>query len=325
MNGRIAFLAKGREYSIPNSWESLTPELYMGLVRDLIRFAGGSLSVAEVRIGHVCRSMGWNPSKVRSEDGWQNIVILSEQVTFPFLIEYPDGDAALDPLTPEQYRRCKRTDPSRLEGVPIAHYLRRLDYRYVIDTCFCAQLLPSIGSCHPSIGSLQGYKVNNSFGRLTCSLTALQFIEARELLDRCDAYPLLTAILYYPGRYSSEGAHELAAALGAVPDEVHWAVSFNFRALVNFLFTRTEFKLLTEPKGTSQSAISTGALEALYNLSSDGLGTADQIEHLGLIQYLTILRKKLIESVRALHASKMDLADIGNETGLSVQTIKEMI
>ena len=103
------------------------------------------------------------------------------------------------------------------------------------------------------------------------------------------------------------------------------AIAFNFQAFVNYLFTKTEFKLLTEAKNTKVSAISTGALESLYNLSSDGLGDVDTIERMNILQYLTILRKKLIDTVRSLHSAKMEKVDIANETGLPIHLINDIL
>ena len=103
------------------------------------------------------------------------------------------------------------------------------------------------------------------------------------------------------------------------------SIAFNFQAFVNYMFTKTEFKLLTELEDTKSSAISTGALESLYNLSSDGFGDIDTVEHMNLIQYLTILRKKLIDTVHSLHAAKMDKVDIAKETRLPVHIINEIL
>ena len=103
------------------------------------------------------------------------------------------------------------------------------------------------------------------------------------------------------------------------------SIAFNFQAFTNYLFTKTEFKLLTELEETKVSAISTGALESLYNLSSDGFGDIETIEHMNVIQYLTILRKKIIDTVRSLHAAQMDKADIARETRLPIHIINEIL
>lgn len=320
----ISFTANGDVYHIPNSWEQLSPSLFQGIMTDLHLMACGELPIAMVRINHVCRVMGWKPNKIREPEAHENLAWLASQITFPILIEYPDNDAALATFSSEERQRYKRFDPSHLPNTPLARYLSRLPYRYVVDSCFCAQLLPTI-----EIDGKQfhGYKVNTSYGHLTTSLTALQFIEARALLDATpDTLPLLAAILYCPSTYNSQRAQDLAQDFARLSEVTLQAIAFNFRSLTNYLFTRTPFSLLTASTDHSHpSPIATGALESLYALSSDGLGDIHTIEQINLIQYLTILRKKLIDTVRSLHATKMELSDIANETSLPLHIIRQIL
>ncbi|MDR0713877.1 MAG: winged helix-turn-helix transcriptional regulator [Bacteroidales bacterium] len=44
-----------------------------------------------------------------------------------------------------------------------------------------------------------------------------------------------------------------------------------------------------------------------------------------VIKYLTILRKKLIESIIAMRDAEMNIVDIADKTGLSIQTVKKII
>ena len=268
--------------------------------------------------------MGWKLKKIKDSDGWANLAWLAEQVTFPFTIVYPDNDAALQDLDSDTRKLCKRIPPHRLTGITIARYLSKLPYNYAVDSCFCKQMIPVIRFNDEELYS--AYTIDTSFNRLTCSLTALQFIEARSLIGgSLEQLPLLAAILYYPDRYSSDGAHSLAHKFVKLPVDELTAIAFNFQAFVNYLFTKTEFKLLTEAKNTKVSAISTGALESLYNLSSDGLGDVDTIERMNILQYLTILRKKLIDTVRSLHSAKMEKIDIAKETGLPIHIINDIL
>lgn len=323
MDTRIRFIVKGTEYSIPNCWEQVHPANFVKLLQDVELMASGQLSVGMVRVRYVCNCMGWKLNRFHSPEAIQNLAWIAEQVTFPFIIQYPDNDAALQDLDADTRKLCKRVDPSRLKGIGISGYLRRLPYKYMLDSCFCAQLVPVI-----NVGGelYSGYKIDTSFNHLTCSLTSLQFIEARKVAGgHPDLLPLLAAILYYPGRYSSEGAQRLAFEFANLPGELLQAVAFNFRAFVNFLFSQTEYGLLTAVTTDHEPAISTGALESLYNLSADGFGTADNVEQMNLLQYLTIIRKKLIETVRSLHATKMQLADIEKETGLPIRIIRKIV
>lgn len=317
----IKFVANNQTYSIPNAWELLTPKLYRLLLEDIQRMATGEIPVAMVRANYVCHAMGWNPAKI-DEEGFCNLAWLAEQVDFIFNITYPDAEV-LAGLDAETRKKLKKTPPERLTGLAIARYLSRQEYTYVLDSCFCAQLLPVI-----QIGRKRyhGYQIDTSFSTLTCSLTALQFIEARNLLGGSkEMLPLLAAVLYYPGTYNSRGAHGLARKMSNLPELFLQGIAFNFQCFNNYLFSQTDFYLLTAGSSTKQKSIATGALETLYNLATDGMGDITGVEQMNVIQYLTILRKKMIESVLTLSDAGIDSADISGKTGLPVHIINNIL
>lgn len=323
MKDKIEFMVHGNTYFIPNSWDQLNPFLFSSLVRDFNRMVKGELSPGMVKINYVCNVMGWKLEKIKNEGSFQNLAFLAEQVTFPFVIMYPEDDLALKDLDPETKELCKRIPPERLTGISIARYLSKLDYKFVFDSCFCKQLIPYV---EVNDERYFGYEINTSFHVLTCSLTALQYIEARALIGKSsEMLPLLAAILYHPGTYSSESAHRLAFEFIKLPEDQLQAIAFNFQAFNNYLFTKTDYSLLTAAKEGKHSIISTGALESLYNLSNDGLGDITVVEHMNIIKYLTILRKKIIESVRSLSSAKMEKTDIEKETGLPIQIITQIL
>lgn len=321
----IDFYVHQDKFGIPNAWEELTPELFEGIMADMDLVTKGKLSPAMLQIKHVCRTMGWNPRLlVRSKDELtlSNVAWLGEQVDFIFRVSYPDQDAALQELSKEDYIKAKKTPPERL-NLPIARYLSKLDYKFVLNSCFCAQLIPSI-SIQGQLYS--GYIIDTSFNQLTCSLTALQFIEARSLLG-CDreVLPLLAAILYHPGPYNSESAHALAKAFEKLSEQTLQGIAFNFSSFINYLFSTTQFRILVAGKSEKKSSITTGALESLYNLSNDGLGDISTIEQMNIIKYLTILRKKLIETVQSMSFAEITVVDIAKNTGLPISLIKQII
>ena len=144
--------------------------------------AAGKLSAGEVRINWLCDMMGWDKHKflLRGADCQSCGYLRATHVYVP--INYPDNNAVLDGVDDETYQLCRRIDPYRLH-IPLARVLRRLDYQYVVDLCFCAQLIPAV-----RIGEhrYQGYKIETGYGMLTCSLTALQYVEAQELIEQGD-------------------------------------------------------------------------------------------------------------------------------------------
>lgn len=325
----IKISCKGNTYSIPNAWECLPPNLYTKLVADILLMSQGKLSPAMLKVNFVCNAMGWVPGRIKGESALANVAMLAEQVDFILSIAYPDNDAALVDLDEKTRRIFKKKDPAKVLGNTMAQYLRRLDYRYCIDDCWCAQLIPfvQLKKRFKKDVILKGYAVNTSFGVLSCSLTALQYVEARNLLGNADSLPLLASILYSDPntKYSSSFAHQRATEFRELPKEVLYGIMLNFRSFNNFLFSKTEFSLLTASRLEDKKLISTGALESLYNLSSDGYGSASEVEQMNVIQYLTILRKKIIESVRSMHTHDMSLADIEKETGLPITLIKQII
>ena len=323
MTKDIELVYKGEIHRIPNRWDGMTAQQYIRLVADLLCMAAGKLSAGEVRINWLCHMMGWDKRKFRSEEQIANLVAISEQLTFMFQINYPDNNAVLDGLDKETYELCRRTDPYRLH-IPFARVLRRLDYRYVVDLCFCKQLIPTVllGEHH-----YQGYSIETGFGMLTCSLTALQYIEAQALIEQGEeSLPLLAAILYYPEKeYHSGRAHEMANEFAKLPLELLTAISFNFQAFNNYLFSKTSFSLLSKFVHKPKQPITTDASDALYDLSKEGLGDARQIEQMNVLTYLKVLRKKTIDAVKDMKGFGWDKLKISEEVGLPISVIDKIL
>lgn len=284
MKRYIDIRVNGKDCQVPNAWEVLTSTQYLKLVNYLLRMDHGDLSVGEVRIRFLCDILGIDVGRVTSERAIENLLSVSEQLSFLFTEE--DGNLEL-------------------------------------NLCFCAQLLPEV---YVGGKAYRGYKVSTAYQSLTCSLTALQYLEARQLMEQGEkGQPLLAAILYYPGSYSSEGAQRLAHEFEQMPKTTLQAIALNFQAVNNFFFTKTPFSMLTKFVPRAGKAISTDATDALYDLSKDGLGDADQVERMNVLTYLRMLRKKTIEGVKSLKEAGMDVVKISTTVGLPLEIIREII
>jgi hypothetical protein len=281
----IQFSTPSGRYEFPNRWERLSPELFLFLCSLLDKYSKGELSFRELHIAYVCSALQLDPEKIKGSSAYENIYLLSDQVDFIFAKDNKLNACFLEQLIPELCIRKK---------------YKKIKYK--------------------------GYTINKAHNTLTCSLTALQFIEAYGLIGcQEEKLPLLAAILYHPGQYTSESAHALSEKFSRVDPVTLNAIALNFSSFVNFLFTRTDFRLLHSRESGEKKNITTSMADGLYNLSADGLGDAEKIEQLPVLKYLSILRKKLIESVRAMHVAEMDLTDIEVQTGLSIKTIKQII
>ena len=117
----------------------------------------------------------------------------------------------------------------------------------------------------------------------------------------------------------------LAIDFVKIPQRELNEMAFNFPALNHFLFTKTEYSLLTKGKEDVPTPFTTGARDSLYNLSADGLGDIAAVERMPLVTYLSILRKKLIDAVKSMKSADMSLAQISDETGLSLNLLKQIV
>ena len=286
MKKTISVRANGKVYEIPNSWELLTSDQYLKLIELLSLMENGQYPPGAVKCLFLCYMMKWDLNRIkRDEKVLENFMSIASQITFIF---------------------------------------QEKDDKFVLDLCFCRQQLPLI---FIDKKAYYGYDINTDFQSLTCSLTALQYIEARQLLDMGEeSLPLLAAVLYFgKGQYSSEKAQKLALQFRKLPANTLRAIALNFTAVNNFLFSKTEFSLLTKFLPQKGSSITTDATDALYDLSKDGLGNANQVEKMNVLTYLRILRKKTIEGVKSLKASGMEMAKIADEVGLPLEVVKQII
>lgn len=286
MKKTISVRANGKVYEIPNSWELLTSDQYLKLIELLSLMENGQYPSGAVKCLFLCYMMKWDLNRIkRDEKVLGNFMSIASQITFIF---------------------------------------QEKDDKFVLDLCFCRQQLPLI---FIDKKAYYGYDINTDFQSLTCSLTALQYIEARQLLDMGEeSLPLLAAVLYFgKGQYSSEKAQKLALQFRKLPANTLRAIALNFTAVNNFLFSKTEFSLLTKFLPQKGNSITTDATDALYDLSKDGLGNANQVEKMNVLTYLRILRKKTIEGVKSLKASGMEMAKIADEVGLPLEIVKQII
>ena len=286
MKKTISVRANGKVYEIPNSWELLTSDQYLKLIELLSLMENGQYPPGAVKCLFLCYMMKWDLNRIkRDEKVLENFMSIASQITFIF---------------------------------------QEKDDKFVLDLCFCRQQLPLI---FIDKKAYYGYDINTDFQSLTCSLTALQYIEARQLLDMGEeSLPLLAAVLYFgKGQYSSEKAQKLALQFRKLPANTLRAIALNFTAVNNFLFSKTEFSLLTKFLPQKGNSITTDATDALYDLSKDGLGNANQVEKMNVLTYLRILRKKTIEGVKSLKASGMEMAKIADEVGLPLEIVKQII
>ena len=309
--------------SIPDCWESLDPPTFLSVVAGLMEFSAGRISPMKVKVEYARRALKESGHALNTQDDVLDMIALAEKVTFPFRIRY-DDEQLLDMLSGELREQFHSTAPNRIDH-PLARAIaQRQAYSYMLNACYCAQLLPEITAAGKTY---RAYTVSTGFDMLSTSMTALQYLDARSLMARPDSLPLLAAILYCPAPYDPDTAHTLAATMEKLDAVTLSAIQLNFLAFDTFLLTRTPFSILQDKGGPAKPAapIATGPIEGLYSLAAAGYGNLDQVEQMNVIKYLTLMRKQLIESVQTMHSSGMKITDIARKSGLSFATLNKIL
>jgi len=328
----ISFYFEDNEYKFPNQWEELTQDQYLALLPLLQQYSSGILSVSDVKALWLVDIGGLTGMKIdrkRKDLFSENIYRMSREFNFVFEIEYPKG--SLDNISTELRRKLKNTQPEELEQTPEVRYLSRLDYDYKIAACWCKNLVPEI---EVKGQKLKGYSIKLNGKMFNTSLRSSQFNLATELLQQFEEskdvqyLKILTACLYLPAdeTFSGEKINERAESLLKDIDEnILFAVLLNFQAFLAFIKTKTKWGLLWKRSPGKGGGLNVGADESLYNLSQKGYGDFEKVDRMPLTKFLDLMLKDLYDAVKEMHRYEMDITEIADKAGLSINQVKQII
>ncbi|DBA55717.1 TPA_asm: hypothetical protein [Porphyromonas phage phage022a_WW2931] len=282
-------------YTIPNRWSLLDRRLFLGTIELIDRWHAGMISPIVAQSMYVCLALDIDPTRIKNEEGMRNLYSIARMVDFLF-----------------DYNEDK--EEARLR-----------------EPVFARQLFPSVqlgGQTFP------GYDVCTSVGMLSVDIAALRFIDALQALSdsRDESMLRLVLTLYCPGGYSPSDVHRLSATLYPQVSAEEWgvirAVAFQFSALAAYIFRHPRYAILRgsgESDRGEKSEYALGMEASLYHLCADGIGTADQVEQLPILQYLELMRQKLIEGVRSMKEMSMEIGEIADKSRLDVVTVAKIL
>lgn len=306
----LDFELNDNTYSCPDSWEELSPEQYLFLSDLLLQYSIGKLSVSELRIQFFCYLMDIKFKRLpKTELAYENIYLLSRQLTFMFKIEYENKDQFVffDAETQEMFTRFL---PEDLYPSPETEMAQRMKCHFVIDATFSKNLLPEAGG-------VKGYAFAATNGFVATTLTAAQYVQATTLYGAyvesgsAEQLIMLAESLYPKGKNFTDA-------------ELH-GILLNFQAIQSFLY-QTKYGILWKRKGTStKNKLSVGLADSIYTLSTEGYGSHNEVKNYNLITYLDLLLKQLIDSVKLLNSYELKLPEIAEKTGLSIEQINAIV
>ncbi len=315
-------------YTFPDTWEELDREQYLMLIEAIIDFQAGKTNALGCRATWFCNIAGID-TKLRdnkNDQFWENIYRASDLFRFFFEIEYLDADGKVKPLDklPREIReRLRKQPPAELPDEPEYQWAAKLKYRYIVDAIFPKNLLPELlinGHYY------HGYRFHRSGSFLETNLTAGQFISAVGAYNvyvesqKDEDLDQLIRILYF-----YEKPVVIAKAINYAPARIKLGVLLNFQAILAYIMNKTRYSIIwnrKEGESEAKNKLSVGIADTVYTLEKEGF---ENIENANLFKYLDLLLKNIIDSVRMLNDNEVDLGEISEKTGLTIQQIKKII
>lgn len=312
----IAVVLKNKEYQLPSTWEELNPKQFIFLLKLLNTYTHGKIPATTVGVNFAMYLLGIKKPRFLSAKQKQlyldNLAWLGDKVAFWWRVKYANPDVLIN-IDPELKKQLKTNMPEDLPQTPEVRVLCRERKWFEPNFTFSANLIPKINK-------YQGYAFSTKNKLMSTSLTAGQFSES---LTVCNEYgaqkqaPLLNILCSILYNIPADHKH-----LSKIPEATKQAVYVNFTAVMGYITKHTKFALLFTPGTDKQAKISIGFNKNIYTLAKNGYGDTNKLSEINLITFLDLLLNELIDSVKTMQSMDMDLGQIANRTGLSIQQIK---
>jgi len=312
-----------RTHQLPDQWEELNQDQFVGLVQLLTSFTQGDLTPDMVRTLFFLDLADIKPRRTRSKEQAalfsENVFRISRNLTFMFRIQY-ENDKAIRAMGKDIQGLLERYLPEEIEeDLPELRVAGKLKKHLEIDGVFAKNLVPEIRIRRKVY---QGYRFTRIGGVLNTDLPAGDFIDASTLHDQ------------YMLSGEEEHLNEMVRILyklpdgvaGRVPDATRAAILFNFRAILLFLTHQTQYGILWRKGSAKQDEkISIGFVDSLYSLAKAGYGDTTRLKTISLVEFLDLLLKEIIDAVKQLKEAKKNVAEIAELTKLTIHQVQSIL
>ena len=274
----LTLTLKKKAYAIPDRWSELTPADGGRFIRMAAAMAAfeEGCSFDEFRTLFTLAALGVRKVPEITDTLSENIYRLSERLGFAYALQ------------------------EREDGRTVAE----------ITVVLAENLLPVLHG-------RKGYRFHRDpSGKMDCSLTAEQYIDALSLLQAYQATRQRSALLelarvLYPGLKETD------------PDELQ-AVAYNFRGILAWIRAIPNYALIfssAPAPGTAPVRNPVGLASSIYTLAKEGYGSIDEVKALPLFGYLDLLLQQSIETIRTLAASRMKPTQIAERLNLPTELV----
>lgn len=331
--------SNGNFHWLKNQWEELTATEYKSVLKSIMQFVNGEITLSQLRLFVFFLLSGLKPRLHRKADKAdqqaENIYRIAQKMSFMIRIEY-ENNKSFSKLPKGIRGMLERYLPSELDQTPEVRWATNQNKTIHPDLVFAANLIPTIGRHRHT---MKGYTFELNDKILTTSLTTSQFIDAQTVATEIQEtgneslLNLLVAILYgqdrqgMPCLYNPQQSAQIAKTLGWLDMETKKAIFINFNAIQSFLYTRTKYSILFNDPSSTGAATgkkkhSLGLESVAYSLIKAGYG---DIENGNLVKFFEIMYSDLISNVTSLQKQGHPIDKIAEVTGLTISKINQIL
>ncbi len=329
----ITIKGNNKTIEIPSGWDELTAQQYMETVDLLGKLMQEQISMTDFRLKLLGMLTDYHPSRRFNKYRDQinaNLFRLSEFMHWPLRPVYKDPEM-LSVLSPELIEILLVKFPYDVTDPKWENEIRMIQgyVKYSASVNYSMKRNPMPWFDYQGQRFLGPAFNIDALGIVETDIRAMEYIDATEYYQlfqktRMKHYlDRLVTTLYRPARneYITFDCQRRAGMLASMDETVKHAVLFFFQSIQEFLANHPVYKYLFQKTEPQNGKISLGMVTTVYNLSREGYGTKQQVSDMGLEDYLNMLLKTLMDSIRQMKRMKHRDHEISNELNVPPELI----
>lgn len=333
----IKLINKKKTVAIPNSWDELTPDQFMGVLRLCNEVMTGAIDMLDFRLKLFKFLTNYKPGLFtmpkHREQIESNIFNLAMMLKFPLHPVYENPEL-LEVFTTDLREALQTSFPFDIYEPDHLQQLEmlgdNLKWSPMLNLDFGRNLLPTIEVDGIVLHGPQFDTVADSFDT---DLRTGEYIDAMDwsmLYESTKNEAHLNkfiATLYRPSReiYNPSEVTAIAEKLNKLSPETKSAIMLMFGFFAKQIASHHLYSLFFTGEKTDENNSNPIGLNAtVFAISSDGLGSRDEILNWPLPVFYNSMYYRLSKAVEAMRKSGLDDAKINRETGISFETLEKL-
>lgn len=316
------------DIKIPTEWSELTTRQYIFVIEVLKKSFFKDVDPAKIRYELLVALTGYKPSKKRfnyedSEEIKSNLVIISDQIRFPFQYDYAEKSKLAD-LSHDAQTFLKKHLPSECHipdlSIEINSHLP-LTPSVKLDTRWIRNPLPDfVFAGHKYYGP----QINiDKFGILETDITAGKWVD---VLSYYNAFIETKYDLYLNKIASLLYATKKGESLPDNPPPYAVITSYMLvENLLEYIVNISAYSILyNRSKTDSDNKITLGVEGVIFDLAKSGYGSVEELRQRNLVSFLNMQIDKLKSFIEECRSYKLKDTEIHSKYNIPWEALKKL-